>query len=375
MKKILKKVLGGALALVMLLTVIPAQKAEAAASMINVNQTYTYDFVEGDGQNGEKMLQFTAPTNGYFTVNCMMNKGKWGLNYLNVMDSFGNKINQEIWLDEGQGNSTDIYATKAGNVFLLKLEFDDSHLDYGYNCTIRVNFIETDSWENESNDTSDTACLLTANQWKYGSITSNDSYDFFKFNLNSNSKVNVTFGPKEVSGNNNYWRVVIINSDGESYTLNNGYDISTQKTESLYLKKGTYYLRVENYVDAENIPYMLHYTASNFSVKQASIKKVSVKKYSHSKYRYLNYVTLKKNSDVDGFALQVAKKKNMKGKLINKVMELESGYISKSKINYNKWASNNSLSTQKKYYARVRAYVNDPFGAKIYGKWSKVKKS
>lgn len=369
MKKIMRRLLGGVLALTMLLTVIPAPKAEAAsAKKINVNKSYNYEL----GDDEEKMLKFTAPSDGFFTVSLKVNSYEYGNDVeVKILDSNGNEI-----LDEIETNSSvksTIYATKGKRNFYLKVASDFDYCDFN----VRVNFTKSSSWENELNDTSTTARSLTAKKWKYGVITTDDTYDFYKFKLKKNSKVKVTFGPKVVSGDDNAWSVEVINSYGESCTLYNETSVSTQKTDTLYLKKGTYYLRVQNSYSATYVPYKIKYTASSFAVKTPAITKVSVKKMSYSDYRYLNYITLKKQNDVDGFSLQVAKKKSMKGKLINdsELNIKNSSYISKTKINYDGWAWNSTLSTQKKYYARVRAYVYDPFGAKIYGKWSKVKAS
>ena len=375
MKKLLKQLLGGALALTMLLTLIPAPKAKAANVIsISVNQTYSF---AGEDKEG-KLLSFVAPTNGYFSVSAIATNGSdhdWSGVYVTVLNESGAQILDRFDAEVRDGKCVGaIYATKANRQFYVKV--DDKWGSDILAYTIRVDFVSSEEWENESNDTAGAACSLQANQWKYGTISYDDEADFYKFSVKKTSKVKVTFGPKEVSGNSNEWHVYIINSYGESYTLTNS-AISTEKTETLYLKKGTYYLKVTNSWNAANVPYKLKYSASNFSVKAPTIKKVSIKKKSYSNYRYLNYITLKKNNDVSGFSVQVAKKNNMKGKLINRdTADVQpNSNISKTKINYTKSFYDDTLSTQKKYYTRVKAYVYDPFGAKIYGKWSKVKKA
>ncbi|MBO4559313.1 MAG: hypothetical protein J5712_04445, partial [Lachnospiraceae bacterium] len=56
-------------------------------------------------------------------------------------------------------------------------------------------------------------------------------------------------------------------------------------------------------------------------------------------------------------------------------IKLTDGICSKKEISTGKNSGSYTLSTGSKYYVRVRGYVVDPFGSKIYGKYSKVKAS
>ncbi len=66
--------------------------------------------------------------------------------------------------------------------------------------------------------------------------------DYYKIKLNGKRKVSIIFGPAEVDGEQHSWKVSLMNSKNESVEIFKG---STRQTYQAYLKKGTYYLKVE----------------------------------------------------------------------------------------------------------------------------------
>lgn len=97
--------------------------------------------------------------------------------------------------------------------------------------------------------------------------------------------------------------------------------------------------------------------------KKVVVKKSSIKRLSTKENKLV--VSYKKVSSVEGYQIQVSTSRKFKKKAtisrIYKKNKTFTGTISKLKNN-------------KTYYVRVRAYKKDSTNAKVYGKWSKVKK-
>lgn len=87
--------------------------------------------------------------------------------------------------------------------------------------------------------------------------------DYYKIKLNGKRKVSINFGPAEVDGEQHSWKVSLMNSKNESVEIFKG---STRQTYQAYLKKGTYYLKVENEYRAENVKYKLQHIRKNSSI-------------------------------------------------------------------------------------------------------------
>ncbi|MCR4674560.1 MAG: hypothetical protein K5675_06085 [Lachnospiraceae bacterium] len=368
MKKMMKRIVAGLLALTLLCSIIPAKQTKAASSTqsISVNTTCDYTLAYGE----ELVLQFTSPADGYFsvTLNKTASESSWESTYFYVKDGNGKQILTSHSVCLGETDSTGVYGTKKNKTFYVVIED-------GYACqfNIRVNYTNASNWENEDNDTAKTACSLSNGKYRYGTISYGDingsTYDYYKFKVKKNSQVKITFGPKEVTGDSNYWDLDIINSNNATQDL---MYTSSVRTETVYLKKGTYYLRVgSGYYSSDDVVYKLKFKSSSLNIKKPTIKSVKVKKYKYYTNYYFDNLKMKGNKTADGFQLQIAKKKNMKGKLVNENLDITTdGSVGKKKIEYTY-----QLAKQKKYYVRVRGYVIDPFGNKIYGKYSKVKKS
>ena len=367
MKNTICRIIAGVLALALVCAIAPAQRVRAAEEVISVNQAYTYELTKD-----AKMLKFTAPEDGVFTVDAVINSDDGRQLEVNLFDSNGNKlVDPQYGRDLFEKVSTGEYATKGGRYFYIKLSIPSLN-GVTKDVTLTVNFTASNEWENEGNNTAEEACVLENGTVKYGVLTKEETTDFFTFKLKENSKVTLEFGPKTITGDYNNWEVDLIDSKNESYTVYGGH-ISTVSTETLYLKKGTYFVRVKNYIGAQFVPYKITFTAEKLAIKKPTITKVTVKKEKNGDKYYLDSIKMKGNGDVQGFTLQAATDKKFKKKLVNNEIKLTDGICSKKEISTGKNSGSYTLSTGSKYYVRVRGYVADPFGSKIYGKYSKVK--
>lgn len=120
---------------------------------------------------------------------------------------------------------------------------------------------------------------------------------------------------------------------------------------------------------AVNVKYKLRYTEKQLNIKKPTI--TGVGGTAHNEFFGTNYtdiyVKLKNSGDCQGYYVKVAKKKNMNGNLAKETILFNNGN-SRKKV---------TLTTRfpilRKYYVQVRGFVQDPFGHKIYGNYSKVK--
>lgn len=363
MKKFLKYA-GLVLGLVFALTLGVTNTVKADETKISVNTVYNYT------NNGEydvdRTFRFVAPNNGYFTVS-QTNLDSYGNsgNRLLVYNSDNEELDRITWSNHNQ--TTGVISATKGHTYYIKTAIDD----HGGKLKLRVNFTKASDWETEDNDTPYEADKLTNKKWMYGVVNINDSHpDYFKIKVKKASYVKLTFGPK-YNGVNCNFTVRIYNKDNFNSTL---YSYSSNVTDKeIYLRKGTYYLQVTG---SEEVPYKLRYKASALKFKQVRVRSVTkgyrglfTSKYSVKK------ITLKNTSGVDGYQVQFAKKKNMKGRVAlsegEEYQELGTYTNSDTRSCIRRFSSNCKFDRKKTYYVRVRGYRVDPFGAKIMGKWSK----
>lgn len=92
---------------------------------------------------------------------------------------------------------------------------------------------------------------------------------------------------------------------------------------------------------------------------RVKIKKVNAKKKSAKTVK----ISLKKTKGAVGYQIAIYKAKKNKKALVKKI-------VNKRKVTI----KSKKLKNKSKLFVKVRAYVLDPDGKKLYGKWSKVKK-
>ncbi len=362
MKKSMKKLplWCGALLICCVLTFLGMPKeVRAADGTLNLNETKNITIEEF----GKRVYAFRVPNTGNFTVT-IKNTNPTGNEELDasLYDSNNNEIIPEV---SGVTYSLPNYSSKGNRTYYLKVE--DGYYAWRTSFDIKVSYKTTKNWEAEDNNTSKTANKITAKKDWYGMINgSSKDCDYYKIKLNGKRKVSINFGPAEVDGEQHSWKVSLMNSKNESVEIFKG---STRQTYQAYLKKGTYYLKVENEYRAENMKYKLRYTERQLNIKKPTI--TGVGGTAHNEFFGTNYtdiyVKLKNSGDCQGYYVKVAKKKNMSGNLAKEAISFGDGN-SRKKV---------TLTTRfpilRKYYVQVRGFVDDPFGHKIYGNYSKVK--
>lgn len=184
-----------------------------------------------------------------------------------------------------------------------------------------------------------TACNVSIGNKFMGVINSsyNNERNYFKFKINSTKDIKITG-----SCGSDTMPIFLYNSKGKVIKCIFDKKVNTTVT----LKKGTYYIEIENGMNGEIIDYY-SLTLKDVTVKKPAtpvLKKVS----SNLEFSY------KKNEAGCKYQVQMSTKKSMKGAKIYNMGAL---------ITYRR---------NKRYYFRVRAYRTGN-NKKVYSGWSNVK--
>lgn len=350
----------GVFLLLFLITVVWNPRAVKAAEKLELNKDYS---IIVETSRDSFLYEFTVPTAGNISIKIKnadpVGDGQIGAS---LYDS-----NNLLIIDRHSGANVElpVYSTDGNRTFYLKVtgSFDIDHTNFN----LSVGFVPTKDWETEGNDTIKTADTITAGKKWYGTINAvNDPCDYFKFKLGSNKTVRITFGPKEVAGDWHIWSVSLFDSKNQSVMI---YDDNVTKSYDCYLKKGTYYLKVENPLGVKNIPYALSIKESACKLVKPTITSIQAvgKQGLLSNWIELNPIRIKNQGDATGYTVKVARKKNMKGVLGTQDIDCKDTNTKKQVT------LNAHITVLKSYYVQARSYVEDAFGVKIYGEYGSVK--
>lgn len=344
----------------------PEPARAATAEEIELNRDYLVQF---EDSYDSCLYKFTVPEAGNISVQMKDTNpaGDYGIE-MQLFDA--NNLMLASKMEYSANLELPVYSTDGNRSFYLKLI--GGYEAYQTSYVFTVNFEPVTDWESEDNNTTASADVISAGKNWYGMISDlNDPCDYFKFKLNVNKKVVITFGPKEVSGNSNSWDVELINSSNQSQRISDG--SGTIQTYTCYLKKGTYYLKIAERYNSENVPYAISYRESALKLTTPTISSMKLDVYTDwipfvdTPCVGISNVKIKYSGDATGYMLRIAKKKSMKGKLA-------AGHIDFDEKNTKKQVEvPEYLPVVKTYYVQARSYVTDPFGVKIYGKYGAVK--
>lgn len=125
--------------------------------------------------------------------------------------------------------------------------------------TCKWQFTEDDKFESEPNSTFDTADNIDVRTYYYGAIISSDvtyDEDYYKFTIDSTSRVCLEFGHDRLSGSNICWNASIVDAEGKSMcALKSALNEGLLTTPVVELPAGTYYVKVETGMYGSEIPY------------------------------------------------------------------------------------------------------------------------
>lgn len=271
-------------------------------------------------------------------------KDGWATNHISVYDENKTEI---VQIEVNDAFSDSIFVT--GGNYYLKLEAGDK-----VSFTTTVNSLGESSVETQdnNNDTLSGAFPIELKKKYKGVLASNDDIDYYKFSTPSAGKVNFNI----TNATDGRLKYAIYDSSTNMAASDVVY--SNQKgTQEIKLTAGSYYLAVTkaDSNDGGVGSYNFNMDFIALSLKAPAIKNLKAYYYDGMQFSW------NKISDADGYQIQYCKS-----------LKFKSGVKKDIKSENDTYASYSGLSHRKKYYVRMRAYVNVQ-GTTKYSKWSKVK--
>jgi hypothetical protein len=128
--------------------------------------------------------------------------------------------------------------------------------DVPYELT--VNFTQSDAWETESNNSVDTADLISVNTSINGRVMTSSDVDYYKVSLSSAGYISLIFNPDNANKDYACWYVTLYNADQKELTQYefNG-SITHNMCNPIGVPAGTYYAKVSEGYAYSNVPYEL----------------------------------------------------------------------------------------------------------------------
>ena len=242
------------------------------ANKISLNAEYTGNI---SSSSDVDWYEFSLSSAGYVYVDFRHNTVSSANNYwrLKIVNSDGDDIAQGSYFyfrgDDYNTVSTDKLGLPAGTYYVIVESTSSYQSSVSY--TLKVNYTASSVWETEENKTRYTADPVKLNTTYNGTVYASGDVDWYTFDLTSAGYVSVSFKHDTVSSANNYWRLKVLNSDGDdiaqgSYYYFRGDDYNTVTTDKLGLPAGTYYVMVEStssYHSAVPYSFKVNYTASS----------------------------------------------------------------------------------------------------------------
>lgn len=213
----------------------------STATPISVNEmVYGYATDGGD----DDCYKFTTSSDGYIKVD--VNKGyaeDWSM-YLYLYN--GNKKSEMYYFSasyEGIKDSTIKIGLPKGTYYIRV------NGTYRSNYNFKVNFVSTNDWEKEFNETVVTANTVSVGKTFYGSTSDGGDYDWFKFTTTADGYMQIS----TTHDYGDYNTFSLYTYDGTEKKKVKYLQLSETSEKSAldggYLKKGTYYLCVSGCSD------------------------------------------------------------------------------------------------------------------------------
>lgn len=238
------------------------------ADVIKVNQIINGSMMYSNSTDDD-YYKFTISAPGYISISFSHAEEEstsrgWDIYLYNSeeesMVGISSKRSQRSATSNNIGLPAGTYYIRVGNQYL-----SESTIDY----QLKVNYVASNRWETEYNNSFLTADALYVNQVVNGSMVYSDStdYDYYKFTINASGYISLNFGHAEEESTSVGW-------DIDLYDINKEYivGISSKRSQTsatsnhIGLPAGTYYIKVGNqYLSESTINYQLkvNYSASN----------------------------------------------------------------------------------------------------------------
>ena len=230
---------------------------------IEVNKSYTAELTK---ENKQYYFSFRAPADGYFTVNVAKKDVSTSAKYkLAIKNADGSVTYQSL---NGASVTSTSYGTKSGVKYYLAVSNDNSAA-LKTQFTIKVNFKNSDKWDNEPNNNQATAKVIAPSTNYYGIISDNDDGDFFAVTAPSAGYFNFSLKHNDVSTSGRF-NMSVLDVNGNVIYQGSGKKISTIKYG---VKPNTkLYIKIKNYDGGKFKVYKLNalFTADNYYEQESN---------------------------------------------------------------------------------------------------------
>lgn len=200
--------------------------------------------------NDVDYYKFTLNEKGNLKINLKHSQyGRYGFK-VSLLDENNKSITEFI----SGGENINSYSNKlrlSKGTYFVKVEYErwhDEALPYELNLVYNV---EGENYESEPNDYIQDANYIKCNKEYIGNIQSIDDRDYYKINLNSDSKITINFKHDESYGK---WTIYLCDKDNNIIKRFKSYGFEVNKDfDSVELKSGEYYVSVEGRDDSDYI--------------------------------------------------------------------------------------------------------------------------
>ncbi|EJP6472675.1 cell wall-binding repeat-containing protein [Clostridium sporogenes] len=200
--------------------------------------------------NDVDYYKFTLNEKGNLKINLKHNQyGRYGFK-VSLLDENNKSISEFI----SGGENINSYSNKlrlSKGTYFVKVEYErwhDEALPYELNLVYNV---EGENYELEPNDYIQDANYIKCNKEYIGNIQSINDRDYYKINLNSDSKITINFKHDESYGK---WTIYLCDKDNNIIKRFKSYGFEVNKDfDSVELKSGEYYVSVEGRDDSDYI--------------------------------------------------------------------------------------------------------------------------
>ena len=231
--------------------------------------------------------------------------------------------------------------------FYIRVAGTYAYAATGIPYSITLQQVVSDAWEQEENNTQQTANTIKLDKKYTGVILNSDDIDWYQFKLSKDSTVKIDFGRgdnltiEQVEGIRSGWDMYIYRASDSKEVAAVKHITEKADNFTVNLKKGTYYVKVwpnaSYWCVMPDVPYNFKFTAAPTPAK-TKIQKATGKKKAVT-------ITWKKVAGADGYYVYRSTSKNGTDKKIATVKGA-------SKTSY----TNNKLKSKKTYYYKVAAY-------------------
>ncbi len=265
--------------------------------------------------NDKDYYKFTLEDDGYINLDFISKAVGNAVAYytMELMDSTEKHTviyTVQIWGDSELVESGNIGLAKG--TYFVRVKPNSTFKE---NYSVKLSYEESQNWEQEYNNTKDTANFFAMNSTKKGNLKKSPDTDYYNFEMKEDGTIFIDFERPMDGTTTTYWVVGIIDEKGtyvQRYYMKG--DESLTSTEGLALAKGNYYMHIQassfnssdykitlrdsDYKESDQTEIL--YGDANLDGKVSISDAVAILQYLANSSKYPLEENAKINADVDG---------------------------------------------------------------------------